>query len=84
MKILVFGNGYIGNEYINSKVFVDIKISKADVTRVCEIEQTVEEYKPDVIINTAGKTNLEWCRDHKLETLEKECQKVTEYIKAFE
>ncbi len=35
-------------------------------------------------LESAGKGNDLENIDHKLETLEKECQKVTEYIKAFE
>ncbi len=36
------------------------------------------------VLESAGKGNDLENIDHKLETLEKECQKVTEYIKAFE
>lgn len=69
MKVLVFGNGYIGNEYVQANVFENIVITSADITKIAEIEAAVEKHRPDVIINTAGKTNLEWCRDNKISAL---------------
>ena len=69
MKILIFGNGYIGNEYLNSNVFEDIFMSKMDITRMGEIETEIERFKPDVVLNCAGRTNLEWCRDNPLDTV---------------
>jgi len=69
MRILIFGNGYIGNEYLNSNVFEDIFMSKMDITRMGEIETEIEKFKPDVVLNCAGRTNLEWCRDNPLDTI---------------
>lgn len=64
MKVLVFGNGYIGNAYKDSGVFPQIIVSRADITNINEVKDAVDRYRPDVIINAAGKTNLEWCRDN--------------------
>jgi len=69
MRILIFGNGYIGNEYLNSNVFDDIFMSKMDITRMGEIEAEIEKFKPDVVLNCAGRTNLEWCRDNPSDTI---------------
>jgi len=69
-KILIFGNGQIGNFYKRyfDSIDWDSKISDADITKIDEIEKSISEYKPDVSINTAAMTNLEWCEQNKLET----------------
>lgn len=69
MRALIFGGGYIGAEYLNSNIFEKVSLSGKDITRINEIEMEVKEFKPDVILNCAGKTNLEWCRDNKLGTI---------------
>lgn len=69
-KILIFGNGQIGNFYKN---YFDIKsvnstISDANIRNVEEIEKAVDNYKPTVVINTAAQTNLEWCASNRLDS----------------
>lgn len=68
-KILIFGNGQIGNAYY--KYFTDkgisIKIASTDITKIDEVEKEITQFKPTVVINTAAKTNLEWCSNNKLE-----------------
>lgn len=68
-KILIFGDGQIGNFY---KVYFDQQkmqsiISPADVTKIDEIKRAIDFYKPTVVINTAAMTSLEWCETNKLE-----------------
>jgi 3,5-epimerase/4-reductase len=71
MNLLIFGNGYIGNKFLQelgNKANIDL----ADIGNINEIQEAIEKYKPDVIINTAGKTgkpNIDWCEDHKNETV---------------
>ncbi|BCX13642.1 MAG: hypothetical protein KatS3mg085_174 [Candidatus Dojkabacteria bacterium] len=68
-KILIFGNGQIGNfynDYFKSKNITS-KISKADITNIEEVTKSIEEFDPTVVINTAAKTNLEWCDKNRLE-----------------
>ncbi len=71
MKILIFGNGYVGNrckdawgdEAILSKVMV---ASKDDA--LAEIRRI----EPDAVLNCAGVTgspNVDWCDSHQLETI---------------
>jgi len=69
MRALIFGRGYIGNQYYNSEDFAGSLLSDADITKYDQAEKAIKEFKPEVIINTAGKTNLEWCRDNKTEAL---------------
>jgi dTDP-4-dehydrorhamnose reductase len=69
MKILIFGNGQIGNLYLNYFQDNDIKaeIAKTDITNIDEVEKAIANFQPSAVINTAAKTNLEYCNKNKLE-----------------
>ena len=69
-KVLIFGNGQMGNFYLNffSTKGVEAKLDPIDITEQKEIQASVDKHKPTVIINTAAKTNLEWCEKNKLKT----------------
>lgn len=87
MKVLIFGgNGYLGQEFL--KVYPDAILPRVDIADTALVAETLENEKPDVVINCAGKTgrpNVDWCEDHKEETiranvvgpliLNEECQK---------
>ena len=69
-KILILGNGQMANfllKYFTSKN-VSILISSADITDIAQVEKAISEHQPTVVINTAAKTNLEWCVQNKLQT----------------
>ena len=70
-KILIFGNGQIGNFYKRffDEKKIDSSIGMVDITKKAEVETEIDEYKPTVVINTAGKTNLEWCNNNRLEAI---------------
>lgn len=71
MKFLIFGNGYIGNKFLESLKGQAV-IDPADIANIDQVQAAIEKYNPEVIINTAGKTgkpNVDWCEDHKPETL---------------
>ena len=72
MKILVFGaKGYLGSQFI-SLYPGEAVASSVDIGNVSEVVNELDLHKPDVVINAAGKTgrpNIDWCEDHKLETL---------------
>lgn len=70
-KILIFGNGQLGNFYLRhfTQVGTEIKIAVGvDITDLAQVEKAIDEYKPTVVINTAAKTNLEWDAQNKLAT----------------
>jgi dTDP-4-dehydrorhamnose reductase len=64
-KILVFGRGQMAG--FIPDYFPGVVISAADVTKPEEIEKDIKEYKPDVVINTAAKTSIDWCELNKTE-----------------
>lgn len=68
-KILIFGNGQIGNFYNNyfKSKKVNCRIARCDITKLSQAKAVIKKYKPTVVINTAAKTNLEWCSQNKLE-----------------
>lgn len=71
MKILIFGNGYIGNRC--AEAWGDQAI--LSTVRVNSREDAVNEIKrvnPDVVFNAAGikgRPNVDWCEDHPAETM---------------
>lgn len=70
MTILIFGRGWLGskiNAYFDGSV-----LSPVDITDYLAVRAELERVKPDAVINAAGKTgrpNIDWCEEHKLETL---------------
>ena len=71
MRALIFGpRGWLG-AYFKS-AYPDAAVANADISNQVEVSAALDEFKPDVVINAAGKTgrpNVDWCEDHKLETL---------------
>jgi len=71
VKVLIFGSrGYLGTYF--KEVYPDAATPSVDIANASEVSQALDEFKPDVVINAAGKTgrpNVDWCEDHKLETV---------------
>ena len=71
MKYIIFGNGYLGNKFKNT-LGTEAAISLADIGNIDEVREVLKNEKPEVIINCAGQTgspNIDWCEDHKDETM---------------
>ena len=71
MQVLIFGaRGYLGQYFQN--LYPDAVTPSVDIADQGAVAAALDEYKPDVVINCAGKTgrpNVDWCEDHKMETL---------------
>lgn len=71
MKILIFGGkGYIASKLLPA--FPGALTPDVDIADQAGVRRALDELKPDVVINTAGKTgrpNVDWCEDHKIETI---------------
>lgn len=73
MNILIFGNGQVGNFYRQhySRQGANVRIaSGVDITDVAQVDRAVAEFAPDLVINTAAKTSLEWCGENKLQAFD--------------
>jgi len=69
MKTLVFGNGQLANfvpKYFGSPVV----ITSVDITSPKEVRSAIVANKPDVVINTAAKTSIDWCEQNKVAAFE--------------
>ena len=61
MKILVYGNGWLGNR-INEE-FGGV-VSLSNILDMQFVANEIAEYKPDIVVNAAakcGKPNIDWC-----------------------
>lgn len=71
MMVLLFGSrGYLGRKFLS--MYPDAACPEADIADPQAVARALDEARPDVVINTAGKTgvpNVDWCEDHKRETL---------------
>ena len=70
MRILIFGNGYIGNKF--KKRLPDAFLWPTDITQLGAVNHAIDVIKPEIVLNCAGKTgrpNVDWCEDHKEETM---------------
>lgn len=74
MKILIYGKGYLGEhffKYLNEQR-EEAVYGSADIGNIHEVREDLKLHQPDIILNCAGRTgrpNVDWCEDHKEETL---------------
>lgn len=68
-KILIFGRGQIAHFYLThyQEKGVAVQLSDADITDLEAVKAGITDFQPTVVINTAAKTNLEWCGNNRLE-----------------
>jgi glucose-1-phosphate thymidylyltransferase len=69
MKILIFGKGYIGKRMAGE--WPDAVFSDARIEDRAAVARSLDEARPDAVVNAAGKTgrpNVDWCEDHQAET----------------
>lgn len=71
MKVLLFGpRGYLGQQFVARDP--SIVQATTDIADPTDVAAVLDQEKPDVVINAAGKTgrpNIDWCEDHREETL---------------
>lgn len=71
MSVLLLGaTGYLGEQFL--KLYPDAKTPRFDIGDQEAVRRVLDELKPEIVINCAGKTgrpNVDWCEDHKEETL---------------
>ena len=65
LKRLFFGKGKVSN-VISKPSDIVLSKSDCDISDNNSVFSVIREYRPDVVINCAAKTNLEFCQDNKL------------------
>lgn len=64
------GNGFLGQRF--KALYPDASTPSVDVGDPAAVAAVIDQEKPEIVINCAGKTgrpNVDWCEDHKQETL---------------
>jgi dTDP-4-dehydrorhamnose reductase len=71
MSILLLGSrGYLGEQFL--KLYPQAHTPSVDIGDQGAVKKLLDEIKPEIVINCAGKTgrpNVDWCEDHKEETI---------------
>lgn len=70
MKILIIGNGYLGNRCKES--WPDAVVATEIIRTVNDVIELLDTHKPDAVLNAAGivgKPNVDWCETHQVETI---------------
>lgn len=69
MQTLIYGNGWLGKKFA---AHFGAEISSHRITDLASLEKDLQQRKPTVVINCVAKTgrpHIDWCEDHKEETL---------------
>jgi len=76
LKVLVFGNGWLGNKIAN---YFSGGVSLANIFDINAVDDAIVEFKPDVVVNAAakcGRPNIDWCN-------KPENRAITEAVNAY-
>ena len=71
-KILIFGRGQLGTFYKDhfEGRGVEVVTPRVDIRDLDQVRKAVTDACPDVVINCAAKTNIDWCEQNRTETFE--------------
>ena len=69
MRRLFFGNGKVANIISHPNDLI-LSRKECDITDIQSVKTVLDKHKPDVVINSAAKTNLEFCQSNKLEAFQ--------------
>ena len=67
-NILIFGNGWIGNKFLEK--YPEARIFAGMAQSAEEIGEVLDAQEPDCVLNAAGITgqpNIDWCETHQIE-----------------
>jgi dTDP-4-dehydrorhamnose reductase len=65
-KVLVFGDGFVASLLAESdNPRFDVAVSKANVLDESALRGAFAEHQPEIVVNTAAKTNIDWCESHR-------------------
>ncbi len=71
IKILIFGKGQLGQAYqqfFGAQPDTAVEtVQEVDIRDVKAVSAAIAAARPDIVINAAAKTNLDWCEQNRLE-----------------
>ena len=68
MKGLIFGTGKLSNHLTRGSGMPAVARQTCDISNIDSVREQIKIYQPEVIINCAAKTNLEYCDENKTDT----------------
>ncbi len=71
MRVAVLGQGVLGETLLDysAEFPIELMVFPTDITNASALMRELGEYQPDVVINTAAKTGVDWCETHPVEAL---------------
>ena len=70
-RVVLFGSrGYLGQQFL--RLYPNASTPNIDIANQAAVREALAHPRPDVVINCAGRCgfpNVDWCEDHKVETL---------------
>lgn len=71
MHVVILGaKGYIGQQFLS--LYPEASTPSVDIADARAVADLLDRERPDLLINTAGKTgrpNVDWCEEHRMETI---------------
>lgn len=71
-KALIFGKGQLGEEYhgyFSANPAYTVSVAEGiDIRDLNGVRQAIISARPDIVFNTAAKTDIDWCETNRLET----------------
>ena len=70
-KKIILGSGKVSKVFysLDKENTIIIPRTECDITRIEEVDRIIEKHRPDVVINCAARTNLEYCEESKSDAL---------------
>src|SRR3989338_5642838 len=71
-KILIFGKGQLGTFYRDYFIASGAEVASpvGDIRNAAFVDGAVKAFGPDLALNAAAKTNIDWCELNKTEAFE--------------
>ncbi len=71
-RVLIFGQGQLGTSYKEHFVATGTEVltPRVDIRDVEAVRRAFTETQPDLVLNCAAKTNIDWCEMHKTEAFD--------------
>ena len=70
-RVLLLGSrGFLGQQFL--ELYPDAATPRIDIADPVQVRKALREHQPEVVVNCAGRCgspNVDWCEDHKAETL---------------